>query len=301
MTDQIEKMMEEQRKELIAAGEIGPDEKLSLREISKRYTLYQIKKSQGNLKRLGLTASNSPSETLAAQKKIVPPRKNNTSEIEAARQTFLDNSDVDPIVFDPNWIKTLEKMKQDGGAPATRADTGPHKVAKPAARTEIPNAAAGTSKPLEGLVYAIEQLVAQGKEGYNACLLVVDGCWISISCKPKKKQLYIQVAGDKYIPKKSALRPEHVKKLEGMKITREEGSIDIFSIHYGTDEIDIPKIAQDVFLIFDEVLRVSKGAVAYMQYNLVPKPTPEYEAVLAALAQFIPDRREKNKFYWKWT
>jgi hypothetical protein len=85
-----------------------------------------------------------------------------------------------------------------------------------------------------------------------------------------------------------------------MKIKKEEGSDDIFSIHYDLATIDIPQIARDVFRIFDEVLRVSKGAVAYLQCNLVNKPTPEYEAVLVALAQFIPDRREKNKFYWKW-
>ncbi|MBN2151093.1 MAG: hypothetical protein JW839_06605 [Candidatus Lokiarchaeota archaeon] len=239
------------------------------------------------------------------------------SEVEAARQLFLEHPELlekiqaaaraeirrgkakgEDLVA-PHYVAELDKLEQKEGVPTTAGTSHP-KVVKPAAGEEKPTAIPTTSRPFEGLVYAIEQLIAQGKDGYNACLLVVGGCWISISFKPKRKQLYIQVAGDKYIPKKSALKPEHVKKLETMRIKREDGSIDIFSIHHDVATIDIPQIVQNVFQIFDEVLRVSKGAVAYLQYDLVPKPTPEYEAVLATLAQFIPDRREKKKFYWRW-
>ncbi len=81
MADAITKMMEEQRKELVAAGEIGPDEKLSLREISKRYTLYMIKQSQGSTKGIGSTE----------------PKKKDSVEakaIEDARQLFLDNPEL---------------------------------------------------------------------------------------------------------------------------------------------------------------------------------------------------------------
>ncbi|MBN2151094.1 MAG: hypothetical protein JW839_06610 [Candidatus Lokiarchaeota archaeon] len=69
MADEITKMMEQQRKELVAAGEIGPDEKLNFMEIAKRYAAYQIKKSRENLKGLGLIASEKPSDKSAAQKK----------------------------------------------------------------------------------------------------------------------------------------------------------------------------------------------------------------------------------------
>ncbi len=235
-------------------------------------------------------------------------------EVEKARQLFLEHPELLEKIqaaaggevksyFDRGEKLVSREMaaelirKAAGGGPSTFADTV---ASMPAITEEKPIAETRNAKPFEGLVYAIEQLIAQGKEGYNACMLVVDGCWITISSKPKKKELYIQVAGDKYIPKKSALKPEHVKKLEGMKIKKEEGSIDIFSIHHDVVTIDIPQIAREVFQIFDEVLRVSKGAVAYLQYDLVPKPTPEYEAVLVALAKFLPDRREKKKFYWKW-
>jgi hypothetical protein len=298
MTDEITKMMEEQRKELVAAGEIGPDEKLSLREISKRYTLYMIKQSQGGAKGIGSTE----------------PKKKDSVEakaIEDARQLFLDNPELLAKIQaaargeisaatakgEKRASPKSQKMGKAAGVPDIGADAAASKLAT---GEEKPTIEPNKSKPFEGLVYAVEQLIAQGKEGYNACLLVVDGCWVSVSYKLKRKQIYIQVAGDKYIPKKSALKPEHVKILEGMKIQREEGSIDIFSIYHDLATMDIPRIARDVSRIFDEVLRVSKGAVAYLQFDLVSKPTPEYEAVLAKIAEFIPDKREKKKFYWKW-
>ncbi len=235
-------------------------------------------------------------------------------EVEAARQLFLEHPELlekiqaaarkeirrgkakgEDLVA-PHYVAELDKLEQKEGLSTTNAGTGPQDVGS----MDIRTVTTSRSRPLEGIVYAIEQLIALGKDGYNNCLLVVDGCWINIICKQKRKQLYVQVAGDKYIPKKSALKPEHVKKLEGMKIKREEGSIDIFSTYYDVGTIDIPQLVRDVFKIFDEVLRVSKGAVAYIQYDLVNKPTPEYEAVLAKLAEFLPDRREKKKFYWKW-
>jgi hypothetical protein len=69
MADEIAKIMEKQRQELVAAGEIGPDEKLSIREISKRYTLYMIKQSQGGAKSPGTTASDKSGVKPAAQSK----------------------------------------------------------------------------------------------------------------------------------------------------------------------------------------------------------------------------------------
>nr|MDO8086017.1 hypothetical protein [Candidatus Sigynarchaeum springense]MDO8119163.1 hypothetical protein [Candidatus Sigynarchaeota archaeon] len=239
-------------------------------------------------------------------------------EVEKARQLFLQNPELlekiqaaarqeirkgkakgEKLVA-PYYVAKLDKLEQEEGTRTTPAGTGRHKETMPSDGAGRPAASTTLPKPLEGLVYAIQQLVALGKDGHNSCLLVVDGCWINVVCKQKKKVLYIQVAGDKYIPKKFALKPEHIKKLEQMNIKREEGSIDIFSIQHSLDTMDTPKIARDVFKIFDEVLRVSKGAAAYIQYELVREPTPASEAVLATLAQFIPDRREKNKFYWRW-
>ncbi len=75
MADELTQIMEKQRKELIAAGEMKEDEKLSLTELLKRYTAYQMKKSREEMKSLGLIASDKPGEKPAGQKKILPEEK----------------------------------------------------------------------------------------------------------------------------------------------------------------------------------------------------------------------------------
>lgn len=61
-------MMEKQRKELIDAGEINEDEKLSFTEILMRYTRYQMKKLQGKSKGAGSVASDTQSAKPVAPK-----------------------------------------------------------------------------------------------------------------------------------------------------------------------------------------------------------------------------------------
>jgi hypothetical protein len=55
-----------------------------------------------------------------------------------------------------------------------------------------------------------------------------------------------------------------------------------------------------VFQIFNKVLRVSKGARAYMDHALGCKPTLEHEAVFTTLAGLM-ERRDGRKFYWTWS
>lgn len=155
------------------------------------------------------------------------------------------------------------------------------------------------ANPLEGLARALGLFVKHAKGG-NYCMVVVDGCWINHRLVPKKKALYCQVAGDKYIPAKSHLKPEHVAKLEALGITREEGSIDIFSTLDPLAGLDPAKIAARAFTVFTEVLRVSKGAGAYLELVLGSKPDPAFEGVLASVAELLPDRRSGNKFHWRW-
>jgi hypothetical protein len=227
------------------------------------------------------------------------------AEVEEARKLFLEHPELYDQIQKMGDAET-QRGVNEGLIEAKHAhmfskDEAPVRTPAPEADAMMSRSVVGTTgSPLEGLVYGIEQLIALGQEGYNTCMLVVDGCWVNVTYKPKKKQLYLQVAGDKYISKKSRLGPEHIKILDAMGITREPASIDIFSAYYSVDTVDIPKFAQDFFRIFDEVLRVSKGSKAYLQLDLVNKPTPEYEAVLIKMATMIPDRKEKKKFYWAW-
>ncbi len=158
----------------------------------------------------------------------------------------------------------------------------------------------GKAKPLEGLASALELFVKHAKGG-NYCMVVVDGCWINHRIVSKKKALYCQVAGDKYIPAMSRLKPEHVALLEGMGITREEGSVDIFSVSDPLAGFDAGRVAKRAFTAFNDVLRVSKGAEAYLEIVLGSKPDPAFEPVLASVAGLLPDRRSGNKFYWRWS
>ena len=65
-------MMEKIKKELIDAGEMKPEEKLTLREMTNRYTTYNIKKSQSEMQGLGQKAAAPSAEKAVAPKPSAP-------------------------------------------------------------------------------------------------------------------------------------------------------------------------------------------------------------------------------------
>ncbi len=116
MSDEITKMMEKQRKELVAAGEIKEDEKLSFTELLRRYTAYQMKKSREEMKGLGLIASDKPGEKPAAQKKASPEEKPAKPKRRDSIEAKLQGQHHDALnkLLAP-WEKERERVKQNEG------------------------------------------------------------------------------------------------------------------------------------------------------------------------------------------
>ena len=91
----------------------------------------------------------------------------------------------------------------------------PRATKAPKKETEAPKKRSKPSQPREGLVYALEKLTTIAKGG-NYCMTVVDGCWVNFRYKKRGNHLYFQVAGDKYIPKRSHFKKEHIEILKEM-------------------------------------------------------------------------------------
>lgn len=279
MTDNpMDKVYANWKQELVKAGEIQPDEDLSNDEIAERYNALQSKKVMGAL--MG---------AMGGQGQGGAPQGGNPMQQLQGMLSGMMNEMKE---------QTESALKAAGFAPGKEKTAG-NTAAKKQGNAAGPSASEAAAKPLEGVTHALERFLATAKGG-NYCMLVVDGCWINFRLKARAKELYVQVAGDKYIPAKSHLQPEHVKQLEEFGITAEQGSDDIFSAAFKVEAVDVAQLVKDTFQIFNDVLRVNPGASAYVECVLGSKLPPGGAAVLDEIAEFLPDRRENNKFYWKW-
>ena len=258
--EMLKKMIEEWRKELIEAGEIDPSEELTQQKIQLKYQDYKIKKMRSEIGGRGKSLGTKvPKEE--KQKKKKKPSKSE-SKGERLDDTSPDLESIGDIA------RRLEESKERG------------------------------PKPREGLVFAIEQLTKSGKGG-NYCMIVVDGCWINFRFKKSKKELFMQVSGDQYIPSKSHFDQQHIKILESFGIQADEYSNDIYSRHFNDKPRDFNEIVTIVFKIFEQVYRVNNKSSAYIEFVLGSKELPVFKEILDGLQDFIP-KRDKNKFKWSW-
>ncbi len=255
----LKKMIEEWRKELIEAGEIDPSEEFTRQKIQLKYQDYKMKKMKAAVGDKGKSKGTKVSKEEKQKKK-----KPSKSEAKGERldDTSLDLESIGDIA------RRLEESKERG------------------------------PKPREGLVFAIEQLTKSGKGG-NYCMIVVDGCWINFRFKKRKKELFMQVSGNQYIPSKSHFDQQHIKILESFGIQADEYSNDIYSRYFNDKPRDFNEIVTIVFKVFEQVYRVDNKSSAYIEFVLGSKELPEFKEILDGLQDFIP-KRAKNKFKWSW-
>lgn len=257
--EMLKKMIEEWKKELIEAGEIDPSEELTRQKIQLKYQDYKMKKMKAAMGDKGKSLG-----TKVPKEEKQKKKKPSKSESKGER---LDDTSLD-----------LESI----GAIARRLEES--KEREP--------------KPREGLVFAIEQLTKSGKGG-NYCMIVVDGCWINFRFKKRKKELFMQVSGDQYIPSKSHFDQQHIKLLDSFGIQADEYSNDIYSRYFNDKPRDFNEIVTIVFKVFEQVYRVDNKSSAYIEFVLGSKVLPEFKEILDGLQDFIP-KRAKNKFKWSW-
>lgn len=226
----------------------------------------------------------------------------------------LDSAEAEELDF-MELIRTYQKFKikqATGGASrpsSLRAElmrtSVRKKTAKPRAtkapkkKTKAPKKRSKPSRPREGLAYALEKLTTIAKGG-NYCMTVVDGCWVNFRYKKRGNHLYFQVAGDKYIPKRSHLKKEHIEILKEMGIVAEPMSDDIFSTHFDDKPRNLEGIVDTVFEIFSKVYRVRKGSDAYIEFVIGSKPSAEMADAVEGMYDYFNDRDGKSKFCWEW-
>ena len=84
MSDPLEEMFNKMKKELIDAGELGPDEKLSGSEIQNRYIKFMIKKAQGEM------TGSKPKPKAPPVQTVEPPKSSASAQSLAAAPTKKD-------------------------------------------------------------------------------------------------------------------------------------------------------------------------------------------------------------------
>ena len=147
----------------------------------------------------------------------------------------------------------------------------------------------------EGMKQALTALMTKAK-GASYCMIVVDDAWINFRYKKSKKNLHLQVAGNKYIsPMK--LKDSDIKRLEDMGIPPEPMSDEIYARDFDADEQkDLDKIVGIAIEIFNDVYHVSNRDSARVELDLGKGETEE---ILNEIAPFFKRHRGK-KFRWKW-
>ncbi len=147
----------------------------------------------------------------------------------------------------------------------------------------------------EGIKQALIALMTKAK-GASYCMIVVDRAWINFRYKKSKKNLHLQVAGNKYIsPLK--LKDSDIKHLEDMGIPPEPMSDEIYARDFDADEQkDLDKIVGTAIEIFNDVYHVSGRDSARVELDLGKGETNE---ILNSIAPFFK-RRSGKKFKWSW-
>ncbi len=147
----------------------------------------------------------------------------------------------------------------------------------------------------EGIKQALNALMTKAK-GPSYCSILVDRAWINFRYKKSKKNLHLQVAGNKYIaPHK--LEDSDIKRLEDMGIPPEPMSIEIYARDFDKDEQkDLDKIVDIAIEIFNDVYHVSDRDSARVKLDLGKGETNE---ILNEIAPFFK-RRSGKKFKWYW-
>ncbi len=147
----------------------------------------------------------------------------------------------------------------------------------------------------EGIKQALNALMTKAK-GASYCMIVVDKAWINFRYKKSKKNLHLQVAGNKYIaPLK--LKDSDIKHLEDMDIPPEPMSDEIYARDFDADEQkDLDKIVGIALEIFNDVYHVSDRDSARVELDLGKGETNE---ILNEIAPFFK-RRSGKKFKWYW-
>jgi hypothetical protein len=147
----------------------------------------------------------------------------------------------------------------------------------------------------EGMKQALNALMTKAK-GASYCMIVVDEAWINFRYKKSKKNLHLQVAGNKYIsPLK--LKDADIKHLEDMGISPEPMSDEIYARDFDADEQkDLDKIIEIAIEIFNDVYHVSNRDSARVELDLGKGETEE---ILDEIAPFFK-RRSGKKFKWYW-
>ena len=147
----------------------------------------------------------------------------------------------------------------------------------------------------EGIKQALNALMTKAK-GASYCMIVVDEAWINFRYKKSKKNLHLQVAGNKYIaPLK--LKDSDIKHLEDMGIPPEPMSDEIYARDFDADEQkDLDKIVEIAIEIFNDVYHVSNRDSARVELDLGKGETNE---ILNSIAPFFK-RRSGKKFKWSW-
>lgn len=147
----------------------------------------------------------------------------------------------------------------------------------------------------EGIKQALNALMTKAK-GASYCMIVVDEAWINFRYKKSKKNLHLQVAGNKYIaPLK--LKNSDIKHLEDMGIPPEPMSDEIYARDFNADEQkDLDKIVETAIEIFNDVYHVSDRDSARVELDLGKGETEE---ILNKIAPFFK-RRSGKKFKWNW-
>ncbi|MGY5858332.1 MAG: hypothetical protein RTU63_03110 [Candidatus Thorarchaeota archaeon] len=147
----------------------------------------------------------------------------------------------------------------------------------------------------EGIKQALNALMTKAK-GASYCMIVVDKAWINFRYKKSKKNLHLQVAGNKYIaPLK--LKDSDIKHLEDMDIPPEPMSDEIYARDFDDDEQrNLDKIVGTAIEIFKEVYHVSDRDSARVELDLGKGETEE---ILNSIAPFFK-RRSGKKFKWDW-
>ncbi len=147
----------------------------------------------------------------------------------------------------------------------------------------------------EGMKQALNALMTKAK-GASYCMIVVDKAWINFRYKKSKKNLHLQVAGNKYIaPLK--LKDSDIKHLEDMDIPPEPMSDEIYARDFDADEQkDLDKIVGIALEIFNDVYHVSDRDSARVELDLGKGETNE---ILNEIAPFFK-RRSGKKFKWYW-
>lgn len=147
----------------------------------------------------------------------------------------------------------------------------------------------------EGMKQALIALMTKAK-GASYCMIVVDRAWINFRYKKSKKNLHLQVAGNKYI-KPLKLKDSDIKHLEDMGIPPEPMSDEIYARDFDKDEQkDLDKIVEIAIEIFNDVYHVSDRDSARVELDLGKGETEE---ILNEIAPFFK-RRSGKKFKWSW-